>query len=279
MMSACGGPMAGASDSAMSPPTRSSSSAAAPGGRSELVTASAGRPAHGLSKKLEPLDKSWQAGCSITRSPGAFACSCRREAFRRASFARLKPSRYIDKKSRARQNFVAVRYLRRVTLVDFVFRSRLSPAYHRELEELVFFNPRQRDAEAAITEAVDLYGPPAIVGDETGLRVVVGKRDDVQCLFALAPVSHPTAGELELAGIVMYLRISSEEIVVLHIGVAEAYCRSRRSGLEVVSALVRTVRAAARRLRGVERLTMLYLQGRQFRIAIGAGAQRPAAVM
>ena len=143
----------------------------------------------------------------------------------------------------------------------------------------MFFNPRQRDAEAAITEAVDLYGPPAIVADETGLRVVVGTRDDVQCLFALAPARHPTAGELELAGIVMYLRISSEEIVVLHIGVAEAYCRSRRSGLEVVSALVRTVRAAARRLRGVERLTMLYLQGRQFRIAIGAGSPRIAAAM
>ena len=164
-------------------------------------------------------------------------------------------------------------------MADFVFRSRLSPAYHRELEELVFFNPRQRAAEAAITEAVDLYGPPAIVGDETGLRVVVGTRDDVQCLFALAPARHATAGELELAGIVMYLRISSEEIVVLHIGVAEAYCRSRRSGLEVVSALVRTVRAAARRLRGVERLTMLYLQGRQFRIAIGSGSPRMAAAM
>jgi hypothetical protein len=169
-------------------------------------------------------------------------------------------------------------------MADFVFRSRLSPAYHRELEELVFFNPRQRDAEAAITEAVELYGPPAIVGDETGLRVVVGTRDDVQCLFALAPVSHrpvsrPVAAELELAGMVMYLRISSKEIVVLHIGVTEAYCRSRRSGLEVVSALVRTVRAAARRLRGVERLTMLYLQGRQFRIAIGPGARVPATVM
>jgi hypothetical protein len=160
-------------------------------------------------------------------------------------------------------------------MADFVFRSRLSPAYHRALEELVFFNPRQRHTEAAITEAVDLYGPPAIVDDETGLRVIVGKRDDVQCLFALAPDRR--AGELELAGIVMYLRVSSEEIVVLHIGVAEAYCRSRRSGLEVVSALVRTVRAAARRLRGVERLTMLYLQGRQFRIAIGPGARRPAA--
>ena len=100
----------------------------------------------------------------------------------------------------------------------------------------------------------------------------------MQCLFALAPADDDAAAELELAGIVMYLRVSSKEIVVLHIGVAEAFCRSRRSGLEVVSALVRTVRAAARRLRGVERLTMLYLQGRQFRIAIGAGAPRPAAV-
>ena len=163
-------------------------------------------------------------------------------------------------------------------MVDFVFRSRLSPSHHRALEELVFFNPRQRNAEAAITDAVDRYGPPAIVSDEAGLHVVVGTRDDVQCLFALAPVEDAAAGKLELAGIVMYLRVSSKEIVVLHIGVAEAFCRSRRSGLEVVSALVRTVRAAARRLRGVERLTMLYLQGRQFRIAIGAGAPRPAAV-
>jgi hypothetical protein len=150
-------------------------------------------------------------------------------------------------------------------VIDFVFHSRLSAAYHRDLEKLVFFNPRQRHAEAAITQAVELYGSPSIVSDGTGLRVIVGKRDDVQSLFALAPV----AGALELAGLVVYLRVSSKEIVVLHIGVADAYCRSRRSGLEVVSALVRTVRAAARRLRGVERLTMLYLQGRQFRIAIG----------
>jgi len=163
------------------------------------------------------------------------------------------------------------RCLRGRDVVDFVFRSRLSPTHHRALEELVFFNPRQRDSEAGITEAVDLYGPPAIVSDETGLHVVVGKRGDVQCLFALAPVDGEAEG-LELAGIVMYLRVSGKEIVVLHIGVAAAYCRSRRSGLEVVSALVRTVRAAARRLRGVERLTMLYLQGRQFRIAIGSGA-------
>jgi hypothetical protein len=150
-------------------------------------------------------------------------------------------------------------------VVEFVFRSSLPAAYRQALEELVFFNPRQRAAEAGITQAVDLYGTPAIADDENGLRVVVGKRADAQCLFALVE----GASEPELAGMVMYLRVSKQEVVVLHIGVAEQFCRSRRAGLEVVSALVRTVRAAARRLRGVERLTMLYLQGRQFRIAIG----------
>jgi hypothetical protein len=160
-------------------------------------------------------------------------------------------------------------------VVEFVFRSSLPAAYHQVLEDLVFFNPRQRVAAAAITQAIDLYGTPAIEDDGRDLRVVVGRRTDVQCLFALAPGD----GEPELAGIVMYLRVSREEVVVLHIGVAEQFCRSRRAGLEVVSALVRTVRAAARRLRGVERLTMLYLQGRQFRIAIGARARElPLAV-
>ena len=71
-----------------------------------------------------------------------------------------------------------------------------------------------------------------------------------------------------------------QEVVVLHIGVAEAFCHSRRSGLEVVSALVRTVRAAARRLRGVERLTMLYLQGQAVpdRDRRGAPRRRPPEV-
>ena len=153
-------------------------------------------------------------------------------------------------------------------MVEFVFRSSLPAAYHQALEELVFFNPRQRIAAAGITQAVDLYGTPAIEDDGRGLRVVVGKRADAQCLFALVEGD----GEPALAGMVMYLRVSRQEVVLLHIGVAEQFCRSRRAGLEVVSALVRTVRAAARRLRGVERLTMLYLHGRQFRIAIGERA-------
>jgi hypothetical protein len=156
-------------------------------------------------------------------------------------------------------------------VVEFVFRSSLPTVYRDALEQLVFFNPRQRIAEAGITQAVDLYGTPTVEDDGKGLRVVVGKRADAQCLFALAQGE----GEPKLAGMVMYLRVSRQEVVVLHIGVSEAFCRSRRAGLEVVSALVRTVRTAARRLRGVERLTMVYLRGRQFRIAIGERTAAP----
>ena len=151
---------------------------------------------------------------------------------------------------------------------EFVFQSSL-PASHRDaLERLVFFNQRQRQAEGAIAHAIDLYGSPVIAADATGLRLVVGARDDVQCLFALTT----NRRGVELAGMVVYLRVSIEEILVLHIAVADRFSRTRRSGLEVVVALVRAVREAARRLRGVKRLRMLYVHGRQFRIAIG---QRP----
>jgi hypothetical protein len=56
-------------------------------------------------------------------------------------------------------------------------------------------------------------------------------------------------------------------VLVLHIAVADRY---GRRALEVVAGLVRTVRAAVGRIRGVERMTMLDLQGRELRITIRA---------
>jgi hypothetical protein len=152
---------------------------------------------------------------------------------------------------------------------EFVLQSSLPARYHDALERLVFFNPRQSVAQSGIARAVEVYGMPAIVDDASGLRVVVGRRDDVQCLFAMKVVSD----ELLLAGMVMYLRTSPEEIAVLHVGVAERWTRSRRAGLEVVTALIRAVRAAAHRLRGVRRLSMVYLQGREFRVSLAPGSE------
>lgn len=140
-------------------------------------------------------------------------------------------------------------------MAELVLQSYLPARYHGALEKLLFFNPRQAVARDAIARAIDAYGAPSIVVTPEGLRAVVARRDDVQCLFALKA----TPGGLELAGIVMYLRTSAEEVTVLHVGVAEGSSRGRRAGLEVVMTLMRAVRAAAHRLRGVRRVSMFYL--------------------
>jgi|SRR5215813_4204306 len=152
---------------------------------------------------------------------------------------------------------------------EFVLQSSLPARYRDALEQLVFFNPRQSVAYSGIARAVEAYGMPAIVTDAAGLRVVVSRRDDVQCLFAMKVVTN----DLQLAGMVMYLRTSPEEVTVLHVGVADRWTRSRRAGLEVVTALIRAVRAAAHRLRGVRRLSMVYLQGREFKVSLASGSE------
>jgi hypothetical protein len=152
----------------------------------------------------------------------------------------------------------------------FVFRSSLSSVHREALERLVFFNPRQHDAERQIADGVERYGCPEIVADRTELRVIVANRPDVQCLFALAP----RRGEPALAGMVMYLRTSIQEIVVLHIAVSRRFGRRRQSSLHVVMALVSAVRDVGHRLRGVERLRLLYVHEEQSHIPLNVRRPR-----
>src|SRR5207237_596809 len=97
------------------------------------------------------------------------------------------------------------------TMTPFVLRSSLDPSHRGALERLMYFNPRQHEAEIGIAGVVDAYGAPIIVDDGAGLRVTVGRRPDAQCLFALAST---TAG-LTLAGLIVFLRISIEEMLLL----------------------------------------------------------------
>ena len=150
--------------------------------------------------------------------------------------------------------------------MELIFQSSVAASYHEALEELVFFNPLQWRAESAIAAVLEAYGMPAIVSDAAGLHVSVGGRHDAQCLFALARHHDETS----LAGMLIYLRLNVEELVVLHIGVSRQYGRKLRSSLSVIMGLLRAVRSVAHRLRGVRRLRMLYLDGRQFQIAVGS---------
>ena len=139
----------------------------------------------------------------------------------------------------------------------------LPQSAHEDLERLVFFNPNQLHSQADVLRALDLYGTPAIVVGPHGLHVTLSRCPDVQCLFA-------TSGE-ELMGMLVYRRTSTEDVLVVHIAVADPYSRNR-DGLSVVIRLLRAVRASARRLRGVQRLRVFYRDGRQFGIPINASA-------
>ena len=153
--------------------------------------------------------------------------------------------------------------------MDVVFRSCLPASDQDALERLVFFNPNQLHSQTDVQRALDMYGTPAIVSSGGELHVTLSRCDDVQCLFALIE----RAGRRpELAGMLIYRRTGIEDILIVHIAVADAYGRNRE-GLSVVIRLLRAVRAAARRLRGVQRLRVLYRDGREFGIRLNPAGE------
>jgi hypothetical protein len=124
------------------------------------------------------------------------------------------------------------------------------------VERLVFFNACQTRAREAIVRALELFGSPQIVRDEHSVRVALEKRDDAQCLFAVA-----TAGSRRiLLGMVVFIRVDQKELLVVHLAVADRYQRRPRAMLALTVSLVEAVRAAGRRLKGVERVRVLYGQ-------------------
>jgi hypothetical protein len=143
-----------------------------------------------------------------------------------------------------------------------IVQSAVPSDYRAALERLVFFNPRQHEARDAIIHALDHYGALEIAAGADGLAVTVSSRPDAQCLFALVP----RRGRLDLAGGLVYLRTSRDELTVLHIAIAGRYCVKPHVSLGVVKQLLRSVRAVAHRLRGVERVSVLYRGDRSLRL-------------
>lgn len=156
------------------------------------------------------------------------------------------------------------------TIMKLVLSSNL-PLSHREaLEQLLFFNPRQTAWRNAIAMALERYGMPEIVSDSACIKIAIGGNQDVQCLFALSGTPHQSA----LAGIVIFLRTSREELVVVHIAVSRRLGRKGRAPA-VVRRLLGEVRAAAKRLKGVNRVKLLYREARQAMRPVARSKETP----
>lgn len=138
--------------------------------------------------------------------------------------------------------------------MNLIFSSRVPMECKSELEDLLFFNPRQHRVRDGILDALQQFGHPRLEETEAGLQVRVGDHE-AQTLFAFdreRPEKAPV-------GAVVFLRTSREEISIIHVAVEEDYAlHGSREGVGLGVTLVEKVKDIASRIVGVQRIVFFY---------------------
>ena len=99
--------------------------------------------------------------------------------------------------------------------------SRLGEDFREDLEQVMFFNPKQNYAENAIRNCVQHYGVPEIITENGYLRIRLELFSIAQTLFLI----DRTESDDILAGMIVYVRDSMEDMSILHVAIAESYIR------------------------------------------------------
>ncbi|HED36452.1 MAG TPA: hypothetical protein ENJ08_19825 [Gammaproteobacteria bacterium] len=130
------------------------------------------------------------------------------------------------------------------------YTSTLNTKYCEDLERLMFFNPGQQTALAAIVDSLETFGSPSVYTDNELLRVKVEKLDEVQTLYAL--------NDDVLAGVLVYSRTLLERLTVIHIAVDQKYSsHGKYSSSMLVLRMLELLRKNARRIKGVETIRVM----------------------
>ena len=130
------------------------------------------------------------------------------------------------------------------------YTSILKPEYSEELEQLMFFNPGQQVAHAAIVDSLEKFGSPSVYSDNGRLRVKVEKLDEVQTLFALD-------GD-RLAGVLVYSRDLPEHLTMIYIAVDQDYSSHGKFAQKMlVIRMFELLRNSARRIEGVKSIRIM----------------------
>lgn len=137
------------------------------------------------------------------------------------------------------------------------FASFVAAVERSHLEALVFFNASQQRVKNGIVDAIEKFGPPEIIEEGGKLRVSVTGNTAAQSLFAV------DASSGRPLGMAVYLRSDLENMAVLHLGIAEEFTtHGPRSGDHLLFRLLRELHRCSRRLKGVRRMEVVYLSGR-----------------
>jgi len=140
--------------------------------------------------------------------------------------------------------------------VNIVFSSSAPLECRAELEELLFFNPRQHKVREGILDSLAQFGHPRVETAGERLLVRVGDQE-AQTLFAFDQARRSRAP----VGAVVFVRTSPEEIAIIHVAVEESYAlQGKTAGVGLGVALVEKVKEIARRIAGVKRLVFFYRQ-------------------
>ena len=130
------------------------------------------------------------------------------------------------------------------------YTSILKPKYDADLERLMFFNPGQKSARAAILDSLEKFGSPSVYTDNGCLRVKVEKLDEVQTLFAM--------DDETLVGVLVYSRVLPEHLTVIYIAVHQDYSSHGTFAQKMlVIRMCALLRKSARRIKGVEAIRIM----------------------
>ena len=125
----------------------------------------------------------------------------------------------------------------------------------------MFFHPEQGEHTVSINASIEAYGFPKILQEEDSLRIGIAGLD-VQTLYAFVP----RGSTQELAGVVVYTRSSDDTLALLHMAVKPefSFASGYRNELVLPRMLVQ-LRAIAKRIKGIKRLSIVYADDRKLR--------------
>jgi hypothetical protein len=139
-------------------------------------------------------------------------------------------------------------------VLPLFFSSALTADRRGELEDLMFFHPQQQEHSWQINNSIKDYGFPRVIVEGESLRIGIDGHE-AQTLYAFVD----RGSSLDLAGVLVYSRIESDALTLLHMAVKPEF--SYATGYKNEVLLVRILaqlRQIARRIKGVKRIAIAY---------------------
>lgn len=98
-----------------------------------------------------------------------------------------------------------------------VITSRLDEDFREDLEQILFFNPKQHQATSGIKHCVEHYGLPEITNEQGYLRIRLNSTSLAQTLYCV----DRTESKDSLAGVIVFMRNNIEDMSILYIAIAK----------------------------------------------------------